>query len=116
MTANLQRLAARTMRRTGAGRPQLPKFFRPKLDRTQRLDCGVIHWDLVHRFSAGTATQGDLWDWIETGYTYTQMLRLLIEDGLQVTDEAVRAVAAQLDTYPAVIERCLLYTSDAADE
>ncbi|RYF81151.1 MAG: hypothetical protein EOO29_11465 [Comamonadaceae bacterium] len=83
----------------------MPKFWRPKLDESQRRDAGIIHWDLVTRFCDGTATADDLWDWIETSFTYSQMMRMLAEDGTDFTPEAMNAIAEQLDTYGAVIER-----------
>jgi hypothetical protein len=84
---------------------QLPKFWQPKLDAGQQLDAKLIHWDLVDRFTSGTATHVDLWDWMETGFTYSQIMRLLIEDGSEFTDEAMQALAEQLDSYHAVIAR-----------
>jgi hypothetical protein len=84
---------------------QLPKFWRPKLDTTQVLDAKVIHWDLIDRFTSGTANVGDLWDWIETGFTLSQMMRLLAEDGTEFTFEAQAALAEQLGIYEAVIAR-----------
>lgn len=83
----------------------LPKFWQPKLDSAQVLDCKLIHWDLIDRFTTGTANVGDLWSWIETGYTYSQFMRLLVEDGTEFTQEAMQALAEQLDSYPAVIAR-----------
>jgi hypothetical protein len=84
---------------------QLPKFWQPKLTPTQQLDCKVIHWDLVDRFTTGTATRDDMWDWMETGFTYSQIMRLLAEDGSDFTPEAVQAIADQLNTYAGVIAR-----------
>jgi len=56
-----------------AKRQQLPKFWRGSLNHDQQIDCKLIHWDLIDRFVNGTATSGDLWDWVETGATYSQM-------------------------------------------
>lgn len=97
------RAAAERKRRPYAD--ELPKFWRPKLSTSQRLDAGIIHWDLVDRFCDGTATHVELWDWIETGFTYSHMLTLLAADGAEFTPEAVGALAEQLDTYGAVIDR-----------
>ncbi|WP_114968518.1 hypothetical protein [Rhodoferax ferrireducens] len=82
-----------------------PKFWRPKLAATQCLDAKIIHWDLIGRFTDGSATTGDLWDWIETGYTYSQIMRLQTEDGTEFTPEAVAAMSEQLDIYASVIAR-----------
>jgi len=82
-----------------------PKFWQPKLDEDMKRDAQIIHWDLVTRFTDGTATTQDLWDWMETGFTYTQMMRMLAADGMEFTQEAQEALAAQLETYEKVIER-----------
>ena len=89
-------------------RPQygvLPKFWRPKLAPAKQLTCKVIHWDLVTKFVNGTATASELWDWIEAGYTYGQMMKLFMADGEVFTDAAVSAMAEQLATYEDVIAR-----------
>lgn len=93
------------MSRKRAARACLPKFWRPKLDASTRTLSKIVHWDLVDRFTSGTATVADCWDWIETGFTYSQMFRLLWEDGEPLTAEAEAAIAAQLNTYPAVCQR-----------
>lgn len=87
-------------------KPQdLPKFWRGKSTSAQMLDCRLIHWDLIDRFTAGTADRDDLWDWMETGFTYSQLMRLLAEDGTEFTPEALAAVAEQLEAYEAVSNR-----------
>lgn len=83
----------------------VPKFWRAKLAPTTKLSAKVAHHDLVQRLETGTATVADLWDWIETGFTYSQMMRMLHEDGERFTDEAIKAVDDQLNTYPAVCQR-----------
>lgn len=83
----------------------LPKFWRPKLEPARMATAKIVHNDLVGRLMTGTATRDDLWDWIETGFTYSQMMRMLAEDGVQFTEEAEHALAAQLNTYPSVCER-----------
>ena len=95
------------MKRRHQTRPpaQLPKFWRPKLAPGTRLDAKLAHHDLVHRLETGTATVADCWDWMETGFTYSQMFRLLWEDGELLTPEAEQAIADQLNTYPAVCQR-----------
>lgn len=82
---------------------QLPKFWRPKLEPSKQATCQVIHWDLISAFTSGAATAETLWDWIETGFTYTQMMRLLIADGLDFTDDAIRAMNDQIQCYEGVI-------------
>lgn len=92
--------------RSGAGTSApLPKFWRPKLDQAQKLDCQLIHWDLIERFTTGAADRGDLWDWMETGLTYHRLMQLLEQDGTDFTPEAMHAVTEQLAIYEAVIER-----------
>lgn len=84
---------------------QLPKFWRPKLAPDQCLDAKIIHWDLISRFTDGSANDGDLWDWIETGYTYKMMMILYSQDGIAFTPEAVAAIDEQIDIYGSVISR-----------
>ncbi|HYF16325.1 MAG TPA: hypothetical protein VEA40_00550 [Ramlibacter sp.] len=100
-----RRIEARNGRRRQAMQADLPKFFRPKVSEAQQRTARVIHWDLIDRFTNGTATREDLWDWMETGYTYSLMVNLLVQDGVELTDEAVQAIAAQLDIYQAVADR-----------
>jgi len=89
-------------------RPQanpLPKFWRPAMPASVKLDAKLTHWDLVNRISAGGATTEDLWDWIETGFTYSKMMQLLAEDGSEFTPEAEAAIAEQIASYEGVIAR-----------
>lgn len=83
----------------------LPKFWRPKISANQMLDARIVHNDLVNRLATGAASVGDLWDWMETGFTYSQMMRMLADDGVQFTDEAVAAIAQQLETYGSICAR-----------
>ena len=99
----MSRISFIPTRRQAAG--PLPKFWQPKLASDQCLDSKIIHWDLVTRFTDGSATTGDLWDWIETGYTYSQIMRLQQQDGRDFTPEAVIAISDQLDIYGSVIAR-----------
>lgn len=94
-----------TVAATRRHRQQLPKFWRPKISTAQVLDARIVHNDLVNRLATGAATTGDLWDWMETGFTYTQMMRMLAEDGEQFTDEAMAALALQLETYEPICAR-----------
>jgi len=84
---------------------QLPKFWAPKIDADQALHCKLTHWNLFDLIRTGSADSGTLWDWIETGFTYSQMMRLLAEDGTEFTDEAVTALADQIACYEDVIAR-----------
>ena len=84
---------------------QMPKFWRPKLAPSQCLDAKIIHWDLIDRFTSGSADKNNLWDWIETGYTYCKLIELHQADGTPFTDEAIEAVAAQIGIFNSVIER-----------
>ena len=83
----------------------LPKFWRPKLTATQRADCQLVHWDIINRITAGGATVGDLWDWMETGFTYHKLMCLLRDDGTEFTPEAVAAIDEQLAIYEAMAVR-----------
>lgn len=93
---------AATVRRP---RAPLPKFWRPKLAPATRTLCSTIHWDLVDRFTRGTADRDALWDWMETGLTYHQFMRYLEKDGTQFTLEAMEAVTEQLAIYEHVVAR-----------
>lgn len=96
------------MRATTAARAhnkQLPKFWRPKITSAQVLNARVVHNDLLANLATGKASIEDLWDWMETGFTYSQMMRLLAADGVQFTDDAMRALLMQLESYEAICER-----------
>lgn len=84
---------------------QLPRFFRPKLKPADQLRASIIHWDLVTRFADANATPEILWDWIETGLTYYQMMHLLQVDGVQFENSAVEAIDSQIESYEGVIAR-----------
>lgn len=99
------RLASLAKRATMAPPKDLPKFWRASTTPDQKLDARLIHWDLIDRFASGTADRADLWDWMETGITYSQLMRLLAEDGTEFTPEAMAAIADQLNTYGAVAQR-----------
>ena len=83
----------------------LPKYWQPKLAQSTQTTVKVIHWDLFNRFTDGTATSTELWDWIETGLTYSRMAQLLAEDGVTVSTEAQAAIAEQLSIYDSVMAR-----------
>lgn len=82
----------------------LPKFWRPKLSDEVKLDAKLVHHDLVAKMVAGPSAT-DLWEWMETGYTYSQMMRLYAEDGTEFTEEAVDAIALQLQSYESILDR-----------
>lgn len=84
---------------------ELPRFWRAKLKPADQLRAGIIHWDLVTRFVDGSATPQILWDWIETGLTYCQMMQLLAIDGLEFQSPAIAAMNAQIESYDSVIAR-----------
>ena len=96
---------ARFQQRRPPAYQNLPKFWRSKISEATKLNARLIHWDLVTRFTSATATISDLWDWIETGFTYAHMMQLLIDDGLEFEDDAIRAINAQITAYDSVIER-----------
>lgn len=88
-----------------AKRATLPKWFRPKLDADQIVSCKVAHWDLLGRFTSGQATEHDLWDFIHTGLTHSELMRLLEEDGTPFTEEAKAAITEHLETFPGILDR-----------
>lgn len=88
-----------------AKRQILPKWFLPKLTPAQTSSCKLAHWDLIGRITSGRATEHDLWDMVHTGLTYSELMRLLEQDGTEFTDEAKAAIAEHLETFPGVVER-----------
>lgn len=92
-------------RRAAHAKRELPKFWQPTITAVQVSTCKVAHWDLVDRFTTGRATQGDLMDWVETGLTYSELMRLLEADGTPFTEEARAAIAGHLDASVGVLER-----------
>lgn len=100
-----QRQASRAKRQAPPQPQQLPKFWRKSLDGDQKMLCKVTHWDNLANFTNGKATVDDLLDWMETGATYAGMMRLLILDGVEFTDEAISAINDQIDIYLPVAQR-----------
>ena len=97
--------AHRTQSRAKRHPLTLPKWFRPKLDADQRTSLRVAHWDNVTAFTSGTATKQTLLEWMSSGFTYAHMMQLLAADGEEFTPEAEAAIAGQIETYPAIVER-----------
>lgn len=83
----------------------IPKFWQPKVPPDRQILAQVVHWDNLASFVNGTADVSIMWDWVEAGLTYSEMARLLIADGVQITDEAMTAIAEQLGAYESVIKR-----------
>lgn len=75
------------------------------LSSQQVLDAQIIHWDLIDRFASGRADGADLWDWIETGYTYWRIMQLHIDSGTEFEPEAIGAISDQIDIYTPVVDR-----------
>jgi len=88
-----------------AKREIMPKWFRPKLTPAQESSCKLAHWDLIGRITSGRATEHDLWDMVHTGLTYSELMRLLEQDGTEFTDEAKAAISEHLESLPGVIDR-----------
>lgn len=86
-------------------RNTIPKFWRRKLTDSQVLTARIVHNDLLAKLTTGQADSQDLWDWMETGFTYAQMMKLLMTDGIEFTDEAMETLMAQLLTYEPICER-----------
>ena len=99
------RKASRAKRSHMISLQTLPKFWRPKITDSQKLECKLVHWDVIDRFTAGAANKGDLWDWMETGFTYHKLMCLLRDDGTEFTPEAVAAIDEQLAIYEAMAAR-----------
>ena len=93
------RLASLAKRATLAQPKAIPKFWRTSTSPQQRLDAQLLLWDLINRFTSGTADRADLWDWMETGFTYSQLMRLLAEDGTELLTARARQCAELLHTH-----------------
>lgn len=94
-----------THRRAARAKRELPKFWRPTLTAEQMSTCKLAHWDLIDRFTSGKATQADMMDWVETGLTYSELMRLLEADGTAFTDEARAAITDQMEAAVGVLDR-----------
>lgn len=84
---------------------RLPKFWRSKVTASVQLDSKVAHWQFISAFVDGTADATTLQEWIDSGFTYSQMMHLLHADGTEFTAEAERALVDQLEIYDAVARR-----------
>ena len=98
----IHRAASRAKRKTY---PLIPKWWQPKVTQSLQSTCQVIHWDNITAITHGTADEALMWDWVECGLTYGEMMRLLILDGVAFTPEAQAAIAEQLACWPAVVQR-----------
>jgi hypothetical protein len=96
------RQASRAKRQTF---PLYPKFWQPKIPPTVQSTAQIIHHDLIASFISGAADESILWDWIEAGLTYSQMMRLLQADGVQFTPESQAVIVELLEIQPAVVKR-----------
>lgn len=85
--------------------PMLPKFWQPKVGASNQLTTQIYQWDIITRFTNGSADIETMWSWVEAGLVYSEMARLLKVDGLEVSDEAVQAIKDQLDIFAPVIKR-----------
>lgn len=91
-------------RKTRRFEGQLPKFFAPKIPDSVATSAKIVHWDLFNRMVTGQADAADLWDWIETGYTYCKLAELHQEDGTEFTG-AIGILDRQVDIFDAVLQR-----------
>jgi len=85
--------------------PLIPKWFQPKVPPTLQSTCQIIHWDNITAISHGQADEALMWDWVECGLTYGEMMRLLVLESVEFTPEAQAAIAEQLECWPAVVRR-----------
>ena len=84
---------------------QLPKYWRPRTPAATVSTVQIMHWDLIHMFTHGTAQKAELLDWLESGYTASHLLRLLTLDGRAFTAEARTAVRDVLTIHSSVEAR-----------
>lgn len=92
-------------RRAAHAKRELPKFWRAPITADQVTTCKLAHRDLVDRFTSGTATQGDMLDLVETGLTYSELMRLLEADGTEFTEEAKAALDGHMEATVGVLQR-----------
>lgn len=86
-------------------RPNIPKFFQPKVKPDVALTCKVVHWDLITDMLYGKSTAFALEHWMEAGLTYLQMMRLLADDGEKFTPESYADMDALMKLIPVVVDR-----------
>lgn len=94
---------AQQMRRES--RALIPKFWQPKAAPSRQLTTSIYHWDVISQFTSGEATEATLWAWIEAALVYSEMTRRFIADGVPVTDEAISAIAEQLEMVAPVMAK-----------
>lgn len=85
--------------------PMLPKFWQPKVAPSVTTVVQIYHWDYIDKFARGTADATLMWEWIEAGLTYSEMMRLLMADGIEFTEAAKSAIVNQLGIQPNVRAR-----------
>ena len=85
--------------------PLYPKFWQPKVPPAMQSTVQIIHHDLISRFINGTADESILWDWVEAGQSYSEMMRLLHADGVKFTPESETVVIEVLEIQPDVVKR-----------
>lgn len=83
----------------------MPKWWLPKMEASQKLDTKIIHSDNLTPMTNGTATLEDLMDWMESAYTYTEVIRILRAEDMVLTDEQVAPIAAQMAIHDQIMTR-----------
>jgi hypothetical protein len=96
------RMASHAKRQTY---PNIPKFWQPKVPPNVQTTAQIIHHDLIASFITGKADESILWDWVEAGLTYSEMMRLMQVDGTEFTPESQMAITELLEIQPAVVKR-----------
>jgi hypothetical protein len=69
------------------------------------LTTTIYHWDILSKFATDEADAQTMWAWVEAALVYSEMTRLLIKDGMPVSDEAVQAIDAQLEIVAQVVDK-----------
>ena len=85
--------------------PLVPKFWQPKVAPSVQNTSQIYHWQNLTAITRGEADELLLWDWVESGLTYSEMMRLLEVDGTDFTGEAKAAIAEQIEIQPAIVAR-----------
>lgn len=83
----------------------IPKFFQPKATLSRQITTSIYHWDVISQLANGEADIETMWKWVEAALFYSEMTRRFVAEGVPVTDEAVAAIAEQLDAVYALMGR-----------
>lgn len=84
---------------------RLPKFWEPKTPETDKLTCKIAHHHNVEEIRKGGAGVDILLEWAESIFTYSEMMKLYVADGIDISEEAGQLMADQLLSCAEVADR-----------